>query len=97
MRVWPRISLDLLPNVHAYCHGKEIKVISISGGGTHVILYEDDCAASETGAIVNMKFIFDKGEVAIEGKILRKWQDDSQRTHVAIQFQGSYNISRFKY
>jgi hypothetical protein len=97
LRVWPRISLDLLPNVHAYCHGKEIQVISISGGGTHVILHEDDCAASETGAIVNIKLVFDKGEVAIEGKILRKWQDTSRRNHIAIQFQGSYNISQFIY
>ncbi len=97
LRVWPRISPDSLSNIHAYCHGKKIQVIGISGGGAHIILHKDDCEVCETGAIVNIKFVFDKGEVTIEGKILRKWQYDSRRTHVAIQFQGRYNIGQFIY
>lgn len=97
LRVWPRIRLDLLPSVRAYCHEKEIQVIDISGDGAHVILHEDDCASPEPGAVVNMRFVFEKGEVEIEGKTLRKWQDASLRNHVAIQFQGSYNIRQFIY
>jgi hypothetical protein len=97
LRVWPRIRLDILPSVQAYCHGKEIQVIDISGGGAHVILQEGDCTPPDQGAIVNMKFVFEKGEVEMEGKILRKWQDASLQNHVAIQFQGSYNIKQFIY
>jgi hypothetical protein len=97
LRVWPRIRLDLLPDVLAYCRGKEIRVIDISGGGAHVILGKDDCIDLEIGTIVSMKFVFKKGETAMDGKILRKWQDASLRSHIAIQFQGSYNINQFIY
>jgi hypothetical protein len=97
LRVWPRIRLDLLPNVQAFCHDKEIQVIDISGGGTHIVLQKDDCAIPEIGMIVKMKFVFEKGEATMEGKILRKWKDFFQRDHAAIQFQGNHNISQFIY
>jgi hypothetical protein len=97
LRLWPRIRLDLLPNVQAFCHDKETQVIDISGGGTHIILQNGDCAATEIGSIVNLKFIFDKGDVAVEGEILRKWKDSCQRDNVAIKFRGDCNIARFIY
>lgn len=97
LRIWPRIRLDLLPSVQAFYHDKEIQVIDISGGGTHIVLQEDDCAIPEISMIINMKFVFEKSEVTIEGKILRKWKDFFQRDHVAIQFQGNHNISQFIY
>lgn len=97
LRVWPRIRLDILPSVQAFCHGKETQVIDISGGGAHVILHADDCSSPEIGTIVSMKFIFEKGTVEVEGKILRKWQDKNLQNHFAIQFQGSYNIKQFIY
>jgi hypothetical protein len=97
LRVWPRIRLDLLPEVRAFCGDKEIQVIDISGGGTHIILQNGDCASTEVGAIVNLKFRFAKGDVCMEGEILRKWKDLDQRDHVAIKFRGDYNIAQFIY
>ena len=97
LRVSPRIRLDLLPNVRAFCHEKEIQVIDISAGGAHVVLRRDECAAPEIGIIVQMNFIFDKGEVSVEGEILRKWNDTSQREHLAIKFSGNSNIGQFIY
>jgi hypothetical protein len=97
LRVWPRIRLDLLPEVRAFCHDKEIQVVDISGGGTHVILKENDCLVPEVGGSVNLKFVFEKGEVTVEGEILRKWKDPSQRDHVAIRFLGTHDISQFIY
>ncbi len=97
LRVWPRIQLDLLPDVRAFCHDKEIQVIDISGGGTHIILPKDDCGTPEVGRIVNLKFVFKKGEAVMEGEILRKWQDPSNRDHVAIQFRGNHDITQFIY
>ncbi len=97
LRIWPRIRLDLLPNVRAFCHEKEIQVIDISAGGTHIILHSNECEAPEIGTIVQMKFIFDKGTVLVEGKILRKWKDASQGDHVAIEFCSSNNIGQFIY
>jgi hypothetical protein len=97
LRVWPRIRLDLFPEIKAFCQDKEIQVIDISGGGTHIIVQKDDCAALEIAMIVKMKFVFEKGEVAVEGKILRTWKDFFQKDHLAIQFQGNNNISQFIY
>lgn len=45
LRLYPRIRLDLLPNVQAFCHDREVQVIDLSGGGTHVVLRKDDCAS----------------------------------------------------
>ncbi|MGV8056467.1 MAG: hypothetical protein AB2L12_00290 [Smithellaceae bacterium] len=97
LRVWPRIRLDLLPDVRAFCHDKEIQVVDISGGGTHIILQKDDCEAPEIGKIVNLKFVFEKGNAVIEGEVLRKWKDPNLRDHVAIKFHGNHNITQFIY
>ena len=97
LRVWPRIRLDLLPNVQAFCHDKEIQVIDVSGGGAHIILQKDDYSTPEIGQIVNLKFIFEKGETVMEGEVLRKWQDPCKRDHVAIQFRGDHDITQFIY
>lgn len=97
LRIWPRIRLDLLPDVRAFCHDKEIQVVDISGGGTHIILQKDDCAAPEIGTIVNLKFVFKNGEAVMEGEILRKWKDPCKRDHVAIQFRGNHGITQFIY
>jgi hypothetical protein len=97
LRIWPRVRLDLLPNVRAFCHEKEIQVIDISGGGTHIVLRKDDCEIPSIGTTVNMKFIFEKTEIAVDGEVLRKWKDDHQRDHIAIMFTGNNNISHFIY
>jgi hypothetical protein len=97
LRVWPRIRLDLLPNVRAFCRDKEIQVIDVSGGGTHVILPKDDGDAPAMGTIINLKFVFEKGKVVISGKIIRKWQDPCRRNHAAIEFCGSHDINQFIY
>ena len=97
LRAWPRMRLDLLPNVRAFYHDKEIQVIDISGGGTQIILQKNDCTAPEIGTIVNLKFIFEKGEAITDGEILRKWKDHCKRDHVAIKFCGDYNIAQFIY
>lgn len=97
LRTSPRIRLDLLPDVRAFCHDKEIQVIDVSGGGTHIILQENDCSAPEIGMIVNLKFVFEKGETVMEGEILRKWKDPCMRDHVAIKFHGDHDIDKFIY
>jgi hypothetical protein len=96
LRVWPRICLDLLPDVRAFCCDKEIQIIDISGGGAHIIAQNIACAASE-GSIINMRFIFNKGEVTVECRIVRKWRDASDRDHLAVQFQGNHNMSQYIY
>jgi hypothetical protein len=94
LRMWPRIRLNLLPDIRAYCQEKESQVIDISSIGTHIILYEGD-EEHEIGAVVKMKFIFENGEIDIEGKILRKWRDNYQRNHLALSFPDKNNISQF--
>jgi hypothetical protein len=96
LRMWPRIRLNLLPNIRAYCQEKESQVIDISSTGIHIILYEGD-EEHEIGAVDKMKFIFENGEINIEGKILRKWRDNYQRNHLAISFPDKNNISQFIY
>ena len=97
LRAWPRVRLDLLPNVRAFCHEKEVQVIDLAAGGAHVILRCDESDVSEIGTILQMKFVFDKGEVSVEGEILRKWKDTSQRDHIAIKFCGNNDIQKFIY
>ncbi len=97
LRVSPRIRLDLMPSVRAFCHEKEIQIIDMSAGGTHVVLRRDECGAPEIGTIVEMKFIFDKSEILMTGEIRRKWKDASQKDHVAIKFSDSNIISPFIY
>lgn len=96
LRTWPRISLNLLPNIRAYCQKKESQVIDISSTGTHIILYEGD-EEHEIGSVVKMKFIFENGEIDIEGKILRKWRDNYRRNHLALSFLDKSNIGQFIY
>jgi hypothetical protein len=98
LRIWPRICLNLLPNIRAYCQEKESQVINISSIGTHIILYEGD-EKHDIGAVVKMKFVLKNDELVIEGKILRKWKDSSRRVHVSIEFQGKHehDISKFIY
>jgi limonene-1,2-epoxide hydrolase len=96
LRMWPRIRLNLLPNIRAYCQEKESQVIDISSIGAHIILYEDD-EEHEIGAVVKMKFIFENGEIDIEGKMLRKWRDNYQRNHLVISFPDKKNINQFIY
>lgn len=97
LRFWPRIRLDLLPSVRAFYGESEVQVVDISGGGTHIILQKNDCNAPEIGQTVKLKFIFEKGEVTVAGKILRQWRDSGKRDHVAIEFCGKHNISQFIY
>jgi hypothetical protein len=96
LRMWPRIRLNLLPNIRAFCQEKKSQVIDISSIGTHIILYEGE-EEHDIGAVVKMKFIFENYEIDIEGKILRKWRDNYQRNHLAISFPDKNNISQFIY
>lgn len=96
LRVWPRVRLDLLPSVRAFCHEKEVQVIDLTAGGSHVILRRHESDTYEIGTILQMKFVFDKGEVSVEGEILHKWKDTSQRDHATIKFYGN-NIHQFIY
>ena len=96
-RVWPRVRFDLLPSVRAFCPEKEIQVIDLAAGRAHVILSCDESDASEIGTILQLKFVFDQGEVSVEGKIIRKWKDTSRRDHIAITFRGNNNINQFIY
>jgi hypothetical protein len=97
LRFWPRIRLDLLPGVRAFCHEQEIQVIDISGGGTHVVLRENDCATPPIGTIVQMKFIFENGEETMDGEVLRQWVDPTGTRHVAVKFVGQHNIQKYIY
>jgi len=97
LRAWPRVRLDLLPSVRAFCHGKEIQVIDLAPGGAHVILRSDESEVFEIGTILQMKFVFDKNEVSVGGEIMRKWKDTSQRDHIAIKFHDNNNINQFIY
>lgn len=96
LRMWPRIRSNLLPDIRAYCQKKESQVIDISTIGTHLILYESENKLN-IDDVVEMKFIFENGEIDIEGKILRKWTDNYQRNHLAISFPENNNISKFIY
>ena len=96
LRRWPRIKKNLLPQIRAKCQKKESQVIDISGNGTHIILYESD-TAPKIGAKVKLKFVFDEGNVEIEGNILRKWDDEFQRMHMAIYFNEDNHLSKFIY
>ena len=82
--------------MRAKCQKKESQVVDISSNGTHIILYESDLTP-KIGAKVKLKFIFDKTEVNIEGKILRKWEDQFHRLHIAIFFEENDNISKIIY
>ncbi|HOW57461.1 MAG TPA: PilZ domain-containing protein [Smithellaceae bacterium] len=97
LRVWPRVRLDFLPEVRAFCRDREIQVVDISGGGAHIILRNDDCGQTAIGAVVSMKFVFPRGEVNLEGEVLRIWNDSPEKRHVAVKFTGSHNISQFIY
>ena len=96
LRMWPRIRLDLLPNIRVYCQEKESQVIDISITDTHLILYEDD-EEYEIEAAVKVKLIFENGEIDTEGKILRKWRDNYQRNHLVLFFPDKKKISQFIY
>jgi hypothetical protein len=85
-----------LPDVRAFHDDKEVRLIDISGGGAHIILQNSPGAAGE-GSIINLRFIFKKGEMTVDGKIVRRWPETAERDHVAIQIQGTHNIGQYIY
>ena len=97
LRLWPRIRFDVLPKIKAFQGDKEITVINISGGGTHLVLHEDDPASPAIGSLVQVRFIFEKGETTADGKILRSWTDPRGLRHVEVKFIGEPEISDFIY
>ena len=97
LRLWPRIQFDVLPNMHAFCRNREIKVVDVSGGGTRVVLDRDDPATPAIGSLVQIKFIFDQGETSADGQILRVWIDPNGLRHVEIKFLGQPEIRNFIY
>jgi len=97
LRLWPRVHFDVLPNLHAYCGDREIRVVDISGGGTHLVLQDDDSVSPAIGSFVQVKFIFEKGETTADGKILRAWTDQKGLRHVEVNFLGQPEIRKFIY
>lgn len=97
LRLWPRIHFNVLPEMRAYCYDQEIGVIDVSGGGTHLVLRENDSASPGVGALVEIKFIFETGETAADGKILRLWTDPDGLHHVEVKFIGQPEINNFIY
>ncbi len=97
LRLWPRVQFDVLPEMHAYCRNREIKVVDVSGGGTQVVLKQDDPATPAIGSLVQIKFIFDQGETTADGQILRVWIDTNGLRHVEIKFLGEPEIRNFIY
>ncbi len=97
LRLWRRVRLDRIPRVRAFCHDREIQVIDISAGGAHIVLRGDDCDAPASETLVAMKFIFEKGEILMEGKVLRQWTDPAGTRHVAVQFVDPKDIRKMIY
>ncbi|MRR17662.1 MAG: hypothetical protein EG826_14535 [Deltaproteobacteria bacterium] len=97
LRLWPRVHFDVLPKLHAYCGDQEIKVVDLSGGGTHLVLEDEDSASPAIGSFVQVKFIFEKGEATADGKILRSWTDQQGLRHVEVNFLGQPEIRKFIY
>jgi len=97
LRLWPRVHFDVLPELHAYCGNQEMKVVDISGGGTHLVLRDDDSVSPAVGSFVQVKFIFKKGETTADGKILRSWTDQKGLRHVEVNFLGQPEIRKFIY
>ena len=96
LRNKPRIDKNTLPHIRVKCQKKESQVIDISSNGAHIILYESDIEL-KIGTKVNLKLIFDSGDMEIEGKIIRKWDDEFQRVHLAIFFEENDRIGKFIY
>jgi len=97
LRLWPRVQFDLLPEMQAFCGNRRLDIVNISGGGTHIVLHDDDPAAPEPGSLVKIKFIFDKGRTTAEGRIVRLWSDQKGLRHVEVKFLGDPEISNFIY
>jgi hypothetical protein len=97
LRLWPRVHFDLLPQMRAYSQNKEIQVVDVSGGGTHLILREGDDSAPAVGSLVKIKFSFGNGETSAEGKILQARTDSEGMCHVSVQFLGQPEIRDFIY
>ncbi len=97
LRLWPRVHFDVLPELHAYCGDQEIKIVDISGGGTHLVLQDTDSASPAIGSFVQVKFSFEKGETTADGKILRSWTDGEGLRHVEVNFLGQPEIRKFIY
>lgn len=97
LRLWPRIRFDVLPKIKAFQGDKEITVINISGGGTHLVLHEEDSASPSEGSLVQVRFIFEQGETTADGKIQRSWTDPQGLRHVEVKFIGEPEIRDFIY
>lgn len=97
LRLWPRIHFDVQRKVNAFYQDQEIKVVDVSGGGTHLVLQADDCESPAVGSLVEIKFIFEKGETTADGKILRSWTELGGLRHVEVKFLGEPEIRNFIY
>ncbi len=97
LRLWPRINFIVLPKMRAFCYDQETQIVDVSGGGTHLLLQENDCASPKVGSLVEIKFVFEKGETTADGKILRLWSDSQGLRHVEVKFLGQPEIRNFIY
>lgn len=97
LRLWPRIQFDVLPEMHAFCRDREIKIVDVSGGGTQVILRQNDPATPAVGSLVQIRFLFEQGETTADGQILRIWIDKNGLRRVEIKFLGQPEIRNFIY
>lgn len=96
LRLWPRLRSETV-FVRAFCEDREIRVSDVSGGGTHLVLKEGDCASLDVGALVQVRFVFEKGETTTDGKILQRWMDRDGLRHVRMKFFGEPEIRDFLY
>jgi hypothetical protein len=92
LRLWPRVHFDLLPDLRAYCQNKKLQVVDVSGGGTQVLLSEEDDTVSAVGSCMKIQFVFENGQTSVEGKILRVRTDRDGMRHVSVQFFGQPEI-----
>lgn len=97
LRLWRRVRRDLIPRIHAFCHDQEMQVIDISGGGAHIVLQGDDGSAPASGTIIEMKFVFEKGVVMMQGEVLRQWNDPAGKEHTAVKFIAPKDIQKMIY
>jgi hypothetical protein len=97
LRLWPRINFIVLPRMRAFCYDQETQIVDVSGGGTHLVLRESDCASPEVGSLVEIRFVFEQGETTADGRILRLWSDAQGLRHVEVKFLGQPEIRNFIY
>jgi hypothetical protein len=97
LRLWRRVRLDTIPLARAFYNDLEIQIIDISAGGAHLVLRKEDCDVPAPGTVISIKFIFEKGEVPMDGKVQRQWTDAAGKRHIAVEFIDPGDIRKMIY